>query len=81
MTERTKPSRATDRTEHAGADAKPICRRLFTIAQAAELAGVPVQAICSLINARKLEAYVLAGGVRIDEVELAALRGSQDGQR
>jgi hypothetical protein len=73
MTERAKRGRGTDHTEHAGADAKPICRRLFTIAQAADGAGVPVQVICSLINSCKLEAYVLAGGVRIDGVELADL--------
>ena len=67
---RTK-AKAADRAEHAGAAAKPICCRLFTIQQAADSAGVPVQWICGWIKMRKLEAYVLAGGIRIDEVELA----------
>ena len=65
---RVKP---TDRPQRAEAAATPICRRLFTIQQAADFAGVPVERICHWIRTRKLEGYVLAGGIRIDEVELA----------
>jgi hypothetical protein len=42
---RAKPRQATHQHEHAGAAAKPICRRLFSIEQAAD-AGVPVEQIC-----------------------------------
>jgi Helix-turn-helix domain len=55
----------------AGAAAKSICHRLFSIRQAADVAGVPVQGIYWWIKTRKLEAYALEGGIRIDEVELA----------
>jgi hypothetical protein len=64
-------AKATDAANQAGAAAEPICRRLFSIHQAADFAEVPVQWIYSWIKTRKLEAYVLAGGIRIDEVELA----------
>ena len=64
-------AKATDAANQAGAAAEPICRRLFSIQQAADFAGVPAQWIYSWIETRKLEAYVLAGGIRIDEVELA----------
>jgi hypothetical protein len=69
-TSRTK-AKTTDRVEHAGAAPDPICHRLFNIQRAADFADVPVQRICNWIRTRKLEAYVLAGGIRIDEVELA----------
>ena len=64
-------AKATDAANQAGAAAEPICRRLFSIHQAADFAGVPVQWIYSWMKTRKLEACVLAGGIRIDEVELA----------
>jgi len=67
-TTRTK-AKATNAANQAAA--KPVCRRLFTIDQAADFAGVPVQEIYRWIKARKLEAYVLQGGIRIDELELA----------
>ena len=60
-----------ERPKRAEAAAGPICRRLLTIQQAADVAGVPVDRICHWVRTRKLEAYVLAGGVRIDEIELA----------
>ena len=63
-----KPAEQPKRAEAA---AGPICRRLLTIQQAADLAGEPAQRICHWIRTRKLEGYVLAGGPRIDEVELA----------
>ena len=69
-TTRTK-AKATHAANQAAAAAKPVCRRLFSIDQAADFAGVPVQEIYRWIKARKLEAYVLQGGIRIDEVELA----------
>jgi excisionase family DNA binding protein len=68
-TTRTK-AKATHAANQAAA-AKPVCRRLFSIDQAADFAGVPVQWIYRWIKARNLEAYVLQGGIRIDEVELA----------
>jgi hypothetical protein len=65
----TKPGSGTGRPERAGTRAKPICRRLFDLEQAADFAGVPVQAICRWIRMGKLAAYHLGGGrVRIDEV-------------
>jgi excisionase family DNA binding protein len=69
-TSRTK-FKPTERPKRAEAVAGPICRRLLTIQQAADVAGVPVERICRWVRTRKLEAYVLAGGIRIDEVELA----------
>ena len=75
----TTPASATDRPERAGTAAQPICRRLFDLEQAADLAGVPVRVICRWIRTGKLEAYQLGGGwVRIDEVELADLISSPD---
>lgn len=67
----TARTKATVAANQAGAAAKPICRRLFSIHQAADFADVPDQWIYKWIKTRKLEAYVLAGGIRIDEVELA----------
>ena len=64
-------AKATHAANQAGAAAKSICHRLFSIRQAADVVGVPVQWIYELIKARKLEAYVLQGGIRIDELELA----------
>ena len=78
----TTPDSAPDRPERRGAAAKPICRRLFDVEQAADFAGVPVQVICRWIRMGKLEAYHLGGGrVRIDEVELADLISSPDSDR
>ena len=81
MTQRMKPDRTTDRADEAGAAVPPICRRLFSIQQAADFAGVPVQWICHWIKTRKLEAYVLAGGLRVDEVELAGCISSPESKR
>jgi excisionase family DNA binding protein len=69
-TTRTK-TKATDPANQAVTAAKPICRRLFSTHQAADFAGVPVQRIYRWIKTGKLEAYVLRGRIRIDEVELA----------
>jgi hypothetical protein len=69
-TSRTR-AKSADRVEHAEAAPDPICHRLFNIQQAADFADVPVQRICHWIRTRKLEAYVLAGGLRIDDVDLA----------
>jgi hypothetical protein len=69
-TTRTK-AKATAAATPTRAAANPICCRLFSIDQAAEFAGEPVQLICNWIMTRKLEAYDLDGGLRIDEVELA----------
>jgi hypothetical protein len=66
----TSRTKATHRAQHAAAP-NPICHRLFTIQEAADFAGVPVQSICCWIKTRKLEPYVLAGGIRIDELKLA----------
>jgi excisionase family DNA binding protein len=73
MTCRTKPRHAADRADKTGTTAAPICRRLFTIEQAADVRGVPAHEIRQLIMNRALPAYRLAGGIRIDEVELAEL--------
>jgi len=74
MTRRTTYRRATDRVEHADAAAKPICRRLFSIEQAPDLADVAVQVIHRWIRMGELELYDLGGGrLRIEEVELADL--------
>ena len=70
LTSRTK-AKGTDRPEHAGAAAKPICHRHLTMQQAADFSGVPVPRICNWIRTHKLEAYILAGGIRIDELQLA----------
>jgi excisionase family DNA binding protein len=78
----TTPGSGTGRPERAGTAAKPICRRLFDLEQAANFAGVSVQVICRWIRMGKLEAYHLGGGrVRIDEVELADLISSADSER
>jgi hypothetical protein len=69
-TTRTK-AKATDAATRTRATANPICRRLFSINQAAEVAGEPVQLIRRWIKTGKLEAYDLEGGIRLDEVELA----------
>jgi hypothetical protein len=69
-TTRTK-AKATDAATRTRTAANPICRRLFSIDQAAEFAGVPVRLIRRWIKTRKLEAYVLKGGIRVDDVELA----------
>jgi excisionase family DNA binding protein len=79
-TSRTK-AKDTDRPEHVGAAAKPICRKLFTIEQAADFAGVPMRVICRWIKTRKLRAYVLPTGVRIDEVDLAHLLSCRESKR
>jgi hypothetical protein len=68
----TEAHQATDRPPGAGG-ANPVCRRLFSIEQAAAFARVPVEQIWNWIMTRKLEAYPLEGGMRIDEVELADL--------
>jgi len=81
LTSRTKDLEATDRAKDAGAVAPPICRRLFTIEQAADFAGVPVRVICRWIKTRKLETHLLGSRVRIDEVELADLLTSPDSKR
>jgi hypothetical protein len=74
MTGRTRYRRATDRVEHANPAADPICRRLFSIEEAADFAEVAVQVIHRWIRMGDLELYDLGGGrVRIDEVELADL--------
>ena len=78
----TKPGSRTDRPERAGTAAKPICRRLFGLEQAADFAGVPARVICRWIRMGKLEAYHLGGSrVRIDEVELADLISFPDSER
>jgi excisionase family DNA binding protein len=71
-----------DRPEHGGVTASPICRRLFCIEEAADVAEKPVQEICRWIRSGKLKAYHLGGGrVRIDEVELAECISSPDSKR
>jgi hypothetical protein len=67
----TTSTKASDAVYQAGAAVNPICHRLFSIDQAAEFAGVPARLILRWIKTRKLEAYDLEGGIRIDEVELA----------
>jgi hypothetical protein len=64
-------TKVTDPANQMAVAAKPICRRLFSTHQAADFAGVPVRLIHKWIKTRKLEAYDLEGGIRIDEVELA----------
>jgi excisionase family DNA binding protein len=62
-----------DRPADGGATAPSICRRLFSIEQAADFAGVPVQEIWRRIRMGKLKVYHLGGGrVRIDEADLLA---------
>jgi excisionase family DNA binding protein len=69
----TEAHQATERPVDAGATL-PVCRRLFSVEQAAEFAGVSVEQIWRWVMTGKLEAYRLyAGRVRIDEVELADL--------
>jgi len=71
-----------DRPADGGATAPPICRRLFSIEQAADFAGVPVQEIWRQIRIGKLKVYHLGGGrVRIDEVGLAERISSADSKR
>lgn len=63
----------TSRPDEGGGPAPPNCRRLFTIEQAADHAGVPTLMMRHWIGAGKLESYCLEGGrIRIDEIELAA---------
>jgi hypothetical protein len=76
MTCRTRP-----RPDRGGVTDPPICRRLFSIKQAADFAGVQVSEICHWIESRGLEAYVLNGQVRLDEVELANWLLSPDCRR
>jgi hypothetical protein len=74
MTYGTEAHQATDRPVAARAAGQPVCRRLFSIEQAAAFARVPVEQIWHWIMTRKLKAYRLYyGRVRIDEVELADL--------
>jgi excisionase family DNA binding protein len=69
----TEAHQATERPVDAGS-AEPVCRRLLSVEQAAEFAGVSVEQIWLWITTGKLKAYRLyAGRVRIDEVELADL--------
>jgi excisionase family DNA binding protein len=71
MTYRTANPQA-DRPGVEGATAPPNCWRLFSIQQAADFAGVPIQQILRWIRIGKLEAYHLGDGrVRVDELELA----------
>jgi hypothetical protein len=63
-------AKTTDATARTRTAVNPICRRLFSIDQAAEFAGVRVQLIRRWIKTRKLEAYALEGGIRIDESSL-----------
>ena len=71
-----------DRPEDGGAAAPPICRRLFSFEQAADVTKKPVQEICRWIRIGKLKAYHLGDGrVRIDEVELAECISSLDSGR
>lgn len=72
MADRTKPDHVTHRACRAR-PAEPICRRLFTIEQAAEFAGVTVRQIWRWIMTGKIEELLLEGGTRIDEVELTKL--------
>jgi hypothetical protein len=70
----TEAHQAADWPVAAGAAAKRVCHRLFSLEQAAAVARVPVEQIWHWIMTRKLEAYRLtAGRVRIDEFELADL--------
>jgi hypothetical protein len=70
----TEARHATDRPADAGAAAQPVCYRLFSVEQAAEFAGAPVEQIWRWIITGKLELHpVYAGRLRIDEVELADL--------
>ena len=69
-----------DRPE-VGSVTPPICRRLFSINQAADFAAVPVSQICRWIRIGKLEAHRLGGRVRIDEVELADCLSAPDSMR
>jgi hypothetical protein len=73
MIDATEAHQPKDRPDAASAAAKPVCRRLFSIEQAAAFARVPVEQLWDWIMTRKLEAYPLEGGMRIDEVELADL--------
>lgn len=60
----------SDHVTHNAERAEPICRRLFTIEQAAEFARVPGHWLCDWIMAGELKEYRLEGGARIDEVDL-----------
>jgi excisionase family DNA binding protein len=67
-------TRHDDRPEVEGGVAPPNCWRLFSIQQAADFAGVPVQQILRWIRIGKVEAYHLGGGrVRIYELDLTEL--------
>ena len=69
----------TDPPAAGGATARPNCWRLFSIDQAADFAGVPVQQIYRWIRIGKLEAYHLDGGRgRVDELELADCLSAPD---
>lgn len=69
MTDRTTTRQATDQSEDGGI--APRCRRLLSIEQAADTGDVSMQEIRRCIQSGKLPAYRVAGGLRIDEVELA----------
>jgi hypothetical protein len=75
MTCRTETRRSADRARGSGAATEPICRRLLDIEQAiegaAEVCDEPLEWICDAAITGKLPVYHLAGGPRIDEVELA----------
>jgi excisionase family DNA binding protein len=81
MRSRTQTRRG-DRPEDGSATARPRCRRLFCVEQAAAYARVPTREICRWIKTHKLEAYRLAGGrIRIDEVELAEFLSSPESKQ
>ena len=73
----------TGRTKGAasGVPAEPICRRLLDIEQGAYEEGVAVEWICHRIMAGELPIYHLAGGPRIDEVELARILAAYRSKR
>jgi Helix-turn-helix domain len=75
MTYPAESDHVTHEADHAAAE--PICRRLFTIEQAAEFAGVSVRHIWRWIMTGKLEELLLEGGTRLDEVELTKLLSGQ----
>jgi hypothetical protein len=81
MTCRTEARRSADRARASGASTEPICRRLLDIEQATEVAAEvcdePLEWICFMATTGKLPVYRLAGGPRIDEVELAKALAAQ----
>jgi hypothetical protein len=63
----------TDRVEDKHSTGWPTVRRLFSIEQAADFAGVPIQEISYQIRMGKLQVLHLgAGRIRIDEADLIA---------